>query len=107
MIDCGALAGNDKTSTGHAKWSCDVDILEFLIDGFICMFPEPECYNPCKEELQAACGGCSEYLPFGNEIDQPYVYNEISMCGKVETDDGIVDDVDQLDLVDMACVRAQ
>ena len=106
MIDCGSLFGssNDNSSNGRTKWNCDVDILEFLIDGFICMFPEPDCYNPCQEN-ELGCEGVGCYLPFGTENDQPYVYKEL--CGKVETDDGIVENEDQMELFDMACFRAQ
>lgn len=40
----------------HTKWNCDLDILEFLIDTFICMFPEQTFDCPCYETTSSSSG---------------------------------------------------
>ena len=115
MSDCGSTFSapisdekdNNKASESQrTKWNCDVDILEFLIDTFICLFPEPDCYNPCHQSDCKSCdannAGCASCFPYVNDEHIPWN----NTTRRVDVDDGIVDQ-QQLEMLGLAYLRAQ
>ena len=104
-----------QTETSQSLKCGDVDIIEFLMDTLICIFPEPDCYCPCHTVDEVPCAHCSactschwnsscSHVPHLEPATNPHALqtSEIVMGDQDEDDDVLMHS-----LVNLACFGAQ